>query len=176
MYSSPRRCAKPWTFGGRSAAILALLVLSACAREAPPPVPRLAVAYDRPNAMVMVRVQNLPAGTRVTAIRLEGPDGRRATPRTRRLRRGNAYEGGRPNVGLTARGGSASGITPGLSLSWNIFDWDWGAPEHRKVREVIAEIPAPADYLTPDADAWRVRAILRDATGRDRAKVAPAPG
>jgi len=51
-----------------------------------------------------------------------------------------------------------------------------GAPENRKVREVIAEIPAPADYLTPDPDAWRVRAILRDATGRDRAKVAPAPG
>lgn len=177
MYPSPRRLAKPWTRA--PAALMALLVLAlgaGCTREAPPPVPRLAVAYDRPAEMIVVRVRNLPAGTRVTAIRLDGPDGRRVTPRTRRLRRGVSYEAGRPNVGVTARGGSSTGITPGISLSWDVFDWDWGAPSHRKLREVIAEIPAPADYLSPESRAWRVTVTLRDAAGTDRQKVAPAPG
>lgn len=183
MYPRSRRPAKLSVFKRVEAlSILALclsLALGACAGREPPPVPEIRAGHDRAGDSLTVRVVNLPAGTRVTSIRLTGPDGERYDGQDRRTRRGEVYRGGRPGIGVRAHGGSATGITPGLTLSWDVFDslgrGLWGGRETRDLREVSARIPLPEDYREPNPEAWRVVVTLRDASGRARDKTAPAP-
>jgi hypothetical protein len=162
----------------RLAALAALgVLLAACAGEpAPPARTTVETVLDMRAEAIRVTVRGLRASDRVASLGLVGPDGRRITAQTRQESRGVASTHRQPSVAVQARGGSASGIDPGLRLSFDLFDFDWGRDERRKLRRVTAAFPIPDGYRDTFA-GWRVEVVVIDAAGarQVRSKPAPAP-
>ncbi len=161
----------------RAFLIAVLLALAACARApAPAPHPQFAASLDESGEAVVLRVANLRAAQRVESIRLAGPDGREVPPATRRSLRGVTATDARPAVGITATGGSESGINPGLSLSLPLFGWVFGGsgPREEYRHGVVARLPLPEGYAD-EPGAWHLEVAITDAAGRTETRRIPAP-
>jgi len=161
----------------RAVVVAVLFALAACARApAPAPHPQLAAHLDETGQAVVLRVANLRAAQRVGDIRLAGPDGREVPPAERRSLRGVTASDARPAVGVTATGGSESGINPGLSLSLPLFGWVFGGggPREEYRHGVVARFPLPDGYRA-DPGAWHLEVAITDATGRTETRRIPAP-
>lgn len=163
----------------RLAIILACaLALAACAGDRPetPRQVRAVAGFTGPEATeVLVEVYEIPTGTVIERILLLGPGGERlAAPA---LRRSSSETGPslrtQPSIGLAVTGGSASGVTPSLSLGYGATRQ--GGPS-RKTRQVAATValPDPAAYRAK-AEAWRVEVHYLDVTGAARVLTLPAP-
>ncbi len=156
------------------AAALALgLVAAACAgsREAPVRT-EVSTVFDRAAGEIRVTVAGLRPAERVESLRLVGPDDAHLAPRRRTHHESVEARRGHPTVGVQARGGSASGIEPGLSLSFDLFDWTWSGSETRRRRAVRAVFAVPEGYRNRP-EAWRVEIVVTDPTGAARTRHEP---
>ncbi|SDG17682.1 hypothetical protein SAMN05216241_106110 [Limimonas halophila] len=159
------------------AAALMLLTVAACAGtddgDGPPPV--RARAYPTPEReAVVVQVVNLPKGSEVTAIELRTPDGVLTPSKRESSETVSAGESLAPEIGIGARGGSATGVEPHLTLSFSLFDWFWGGDaeangklERTEGRTVLARIPVPEDQRG-ELTKRTVTITLRDVAGTTR--------
>ncbi len=168
------------TFGlRRPAAFLALLLLAlavgACAGDRNEAVrTRVSADLDRAANEIRATVSGLRPSEAVESFRLVGPDDVRHMPRRRIRSEHVAGTQSNPTVGVQARGGSASGIDPGLSLSFDLLDWTWGRSETRTQRSVTAVFAVPEAYRARP-EAWHVEAVITDPTGASRKRRAPVP-
>lgn len=159
-----------------SAVLLSILMLAACAREPAPPVyPRVSAERVESGRLLQLRVDNLRPGDSVGAIRLTGPAGESVGPVDRRGLHGTRGTHAEPSVGITAEGGSATGVNPGISLSLPLFDWVWGGPDREETRRaVLARLPLPKTARA-DPQAWALTVEITDATGRTETRRVPVP-
>lgn len=145
--------------------LIAFLVVAGCAsREVPPPPGEVRARLDMGSETIRVTVANLRPSDRVDRLRLVGPEDRRIAPTQRGERRGTKAMHRNPSVGVHAEGGSASGIRPGISLSFGLFDWIWSRDTERRLRAVTATFPVPDGY-TEQPGEWRVEAVLMGQMG-----------
>ena len=152
------------------------LFLGACAGDSGPVAPTdVNARLDRGAGRIVVNVDGLRPSERVDRVRLVGPDGQVFAPETRRRARSVEATTRRPTVGVQARGGSASGIEPGLTLSLDLFDWSWGGSETVDRRRVTAVFAVPRGCCG-EANGWRVEAIVIDAAGQPRTYRRPVAG
>ena len=164
---------------GRLAVNLRLIAaLAACVGSEPEQPRRLeaaAVLTGPEPTMVEVRVFRIPPGAAVEQVLLLGPAGERLeAPALRRsMREAGAGLVSRPSLGVAVTGGSASRITPSLSLGWNVTRGDNPAQRSREITARI-EIPEPAAYLAA-VEQWRVAVLYRDIAGRSRTLSLAAP-
>ena len=158
----------------RCAALAGLcLALAGCAGDAPPtPTPTVSAILDRPAGVIRVTVAGLRPADQVESIRLMGPGGARVAPAQRSRASSVTATQSNPTVGVHARGGSASGIEPGLTLSFDLFDWSWSESQTRPQRRVTARFAIP-DGFRARPDAWHVEAVITDPTGAARRRRAP---
>lgn len=153
------------------------LFLAACAGDAAEP-PRALTAEARLTgpeaAAIEVRVRDIPAGTTVERVLLIGPDGQRTEAPELSLsgRESGARSGSGPSIGFGVTGGSASRISPSISLGWSL-PGDGPARRSREVGAVIA-LPDPAAYRSAP-EAWRIEVHHADVTGRAEVIRLPAP-
>lgn len=153
------------------------LLLAACSEPEPRrPIQLLGQAtLSGPEAeTVVVTLYEIPPGTQVESITLVGPDGTRL-PGTE-FRRGSRESGPgyvvQHGVGITIRGGSASGIIPGGGYGPYVT----GGGESVASQVITTEIavPDPQAYLA-EADLWHVEIDYLDITGSPRQRRIPAP-
>jgi hypothetical protein len=162
-----------------AALILSLGLASGCGGPAPrrpaPPegVMQVSARLAAPPAeAVVVEIGKLPPGRRIEAVALLDPTGSRHVAPSLTVVRGT--EGGLssgPFVGVGVSGGSSSGISPSISLGWNVTGGD---PERATQRiEAAVPIPDPAAYRA-DSAHWRVEVIFTELDGERRTLVFPA--
>lgn len=132
----------------------------------------LTVRAQAERGRVVATVSGLRPADRVERFRLVGPDGTRLRPEDRRHSRSVRTTSGQPTVGVQARGGSASGIEPGLTLSLDLFDWVWGGSNTVDQRSVSAVFAVPPGGTSGLAD-WNVEAVIIDPAGHARTRRAP---
>lgn len=154
--------------------MLVLLVAACNSGQTPPPVPAIHANLAPARDTIAVTVTGLTPAERVARLRLVGPEGETVAPVTRRRARGVVSTDRRPSVGVTAEGGSASGVRPGLTLSWDLFDFEWARSETRARHSVTARFDVPPGYRKAPQD-WRIEAVLIDPAGGERTRSIPAP-
>jgi hypothetical protein len=155
-------------------AVVALGVAGCASDGDPAPPPHLSAGFDAATDQVVVRVAELRPATRVAEVRLRGPDGATLAPVAKRRSRGVRTTQGDPDLGVTARGGSATGVTPGVSLSFDLFDWFGGRETERDVHGLTVRFDAPEGYRD-DPGAWHIAVTLVDPAGRRRTETLAAP-
>jgi hypothetical protein len=148
------------------------LGLAGCAGGEAPPGLTLTATSESANETIHVHVSGLRPAERVQRVRLVAPDGARFGPEERTRHRRVRATHGQPTVGVQARGGSASGIEPGLTLSFDLFDWAWGGSKTVRRHGVTAVFAMPPGYADAPGD-WRVEAVVADPTGQRRTRRAP---
>jgi len=148
-----------------------LLLLAACADDAPRPQPVYASASLNERGALVLRIS---ADAPVDDAMLTAPDGRSFTGRISAPGAGaDAGSSWRPGVVLGGSGGSSSGMNAGIGLSLplkNPFASD------RPARNFLsqAEFALPPEALSryrADPRAWRLDLVL---AGRDASRPAPA--
>jgi hypothetical protein len=159
----------------RAIAIVLGIALAGCATTEQPRQLRLTAELDRSNETIGVRLVGLRPAENVTRVRLSGPQNQRIAPIQRSRHRGVRARHALPTVGVQARGGSASGIDPGLTLSLDLFDWSWGGSETVAQRSVTATFAIPDGYRR-DPDGWHVEAVVTNPTGQQRTYRTPVAG
>jgi len=147
--------------------------LSACAGDGDP-VAKIALdaRLDDRAGRIVARIDGLRPAERVGNVRLVGPRGKAFAAESRMQSRGVAATHGEPTIGVQARGGSASGIEPGLTLSLDLFDWSWGGSDTVSRRGVTAAFAVP-DAFRDTPTGWRVEAVVTDPAGGSRTYRAP---
>lgn len=152
---------------------MAYLMLAGCAGSNSGALPMAVNArWDRSDDVIRVTVAGLRPAEQVESIRLIGPEGDRLVPKRRTRASGVTATQSNPTVGVHARGGSASGIEPGLTLSFDLFDWSWNESETRPQRRVTATFAIPEGFRARP-DAWHVEAVISDPAGTARRRRAP---
>lgn len=125
-----------------------------------------------PAEAVMVEIGKLPPGRRIEEVALLDPSGgRHIAPSLTKVRGTEGGLSSGPFVGVGVSGGSSSGISPSISLGWNVTGTD---PERATQRiEATVPIPDPADYRA-DSTHWRVEVIFTELDGERRTLMFPA--
>lgn len=157
---------------GQGLAIGLTLALAGCAADPEPPRLALTTTRDQARETIRVHVTGLRPAERVDRLRLIGPDDVRLSPAKRTRHRTVRATHSQPTVGVQARGGSASGIEPGLTLSFGLFDWTWGGSTTADRRSVTAVFAVPPGYAEAPDD-WYVEAVVTGPTGQRRTRRAP---
>lgn len=154
-------------------AVLAAVLLSACAGSSDPPRP-MHVSARAGAAVLDLAVENIPPGREITGLVLVDPAGGETPARDRELITREEGSGGNagPGVSVGASGGSSSGINPFISLGY-LFRGDGTT---RRSRRLTARIPLvdPAAYAEGYRD-WRIEVRYRDQLGESQQVSIPAP-
>lgn len=157
----------------RAAVLMLTLGIAACAGDGDEGVrTRVSAKLDRAADEIRATVAALRPSEAVESLRLVGPEGARLAPLRRTRQESVAATQSNPTVGVQARGGSASGIDPGLSLSFDLFDWSWHTAETRTQRSVTAVFAVPEGYRAKP-EVWHVEVVVTDPAGPPRTRRAP---
>lgn len=156
---------------------LIALMLAACGGQGPlrPRTLKAVAGFAGPEATAIeVRITEIPPGVHVERVVAVGPGGRllAASELSRSERESGPGLTSRPSLGLAVTGGSSSGVTPSLSLGWNLS----GGGPSRRSRQVTAQIPLPdpAAFASEAAD-WRIEVHYIDVADQSRVLALPAP-
>jgi len=178
-HGRPSACAAPAQALLALALLAFVLLVGACAEDRPERAAVLGATArfaDRGRTAIEVVVFDIPPGTRIEEVALEGPRGERlATSDFRSLsRESGAGLVVRPGIGIGVTGGSSSGVNPSLSLGSQVTG-DPGDPGRRS-REVSAllVLPDPEGYREA-AGGWRLTVRYLDVVGATRQLAIPAP-